>query len=134
MGARIVVQFQGIEETIERISQIEEKAQQNIITETKQIGDEGKTAWKEGTPERTGRLRGEEDSTPADLSITFTSPTRYYKWVDEGHMTPAGWRTKHGYRPAKRRSHVEGQYMTKKLVEWLQQNMTRYLSKFLDNV
>lgn len=135
MGARIVIQFQGVEETIQRITEIEEKVQQNLITETKQIADDGKTAWKEATPEgKTGRLRGKEEAQAADLSATFTSPTYYYKFVDAGHNTPAGWRTKHGYRPAKRRSHVKGREMTKQLVEWLRQNMTRYLSKFLDNV
>lgn len=128
MGARIVVTFQGIEETIQRITEIEEKAQQNIITEMKQISDDGKTDWKENTPEgKTGRLRGDEDATPADLSITFTSPTYYYKFVDEGHRI-----RKRGGGYAKRR--VKGRYMTKALVDWLRQNMTRYLSKFLDNV
>lgn len=135
MGARIVVTFQGLEETIGRLDAIEEKAGQNLIKQTAKLADDGKTAWKEGTPEgKTGRLRGEEDAQAADLSITFTSPTYYYKFVDEGHDTPRGWRTKHGYRLAKRRSHVKGREMTQKLVDWLSQNTTRYLSKFLDNV
>jgi hypothetical protein len=139
MGARVVVTFQGIEETISRLTQIEEKAGQNLIKQMNAVSDDGKTAWKQGTPEgKTKRLRGEENATPSGLSITFTSPTRYYRWVDEGHDTPKGWRrrTKHGivYREAKRRSHVKGREMTQKLVDWLRQNMTRYLSKFLDNV
>jgi hypothetical protein len=128
VGARVIIQFQGIEETISRLNQIEEKAQQNLINEGKQISDDGKTAWKENTPEgKTGRLRGDEDATPADLSITFTSPTYYYKFVDEGHRV-----RKRGGGYAKRR--VKGRYMTKALVKWLKQNVTRYLSKFLDNV
>jgi hypothetical protein len=128
VGARVVIQFQGIEETISRINQIEEKVQQNLITETKQISDDGKMAWKENTPEgKTKQLRGGEDATPAEMSITFTSPTYYYKFVDEGHRV-----RKRGGGYAKRR--VEGRYMTKALMEWLKGNMTRYLSRFLDNV
>jgi hypothetical protein len=128
MGAKVVIQFQGVEETISRLNQIEEKAQQNIINEMGQISDDGKSAWKEATPKgKTKQLSGDEDATPADLSITFTSPTYYYKFVDEGHRV-----RKRGGGYAKRR--VEGRYMTKALVEWLKENMTRYLSKFLDNV
>jgi hypothetical protein len=128
VGARVVIQFQGIEETISRLSQIEEKAQQNIINEMKAISDDGKTAWKEATPEgKTKQLRSGEDATPTKMSITFTSPTYYYKFVDEGHRV-----RKRGGGYAKRR--VEGRKMTKALVGWLKENVTRYLSRFLDNV
>lgn len=134
MGARIVIQFQGIEETIQRITEIEEKAQQNLINEVKELGTDGVQAWREGSPRDTGRMQSEEGAEVAGLSISFKSPTRYYDWVNDGHMTPAGWRTKRGFRRAKRRHRVAGQHMTQKVVDFVAQNATKYIGKFLDNV
>jgi hypothetical protein len=54
--------------------------------------------------------------------------------VDEGHKTPEGWQRPWGFQVAKKRSFVKGREMTKKLTDWLRQNMPQYLSKFLDNV
>jgi hypothetical protein len=135
MSFKVSISIEGVQETISRLNQIEEKAQQNLVSIAGQISDEGKTAWKEATPQgKTGRLRGEENAMHAGLSVSFTSPTKYYPFVDEGHNTPAGWRRPWGFQPAKKRSFVKGREMTKKLTEWLRQNMPQYLSKFLDNV
>jgi hypothetical protein len=135
MSFRVNIVMEGVQETISRLNQIEEKAGANLVSIAGQLSDDGKTAWKEGTPQgKTGRLRGEEDAMHAGLSVSFTSPTRYYGWVDKGHNTPAGWRRPWGYQVAKRRSFVKGREMTEKLVTWLRENMTQYLSKFLDNV
>lgn len=139
MGARVVIQFQGIEETIARLTQIEEKAGENLVKQVKELSDDGKSAWRQATPRRKGRLQDEEDATPSGLSITFKSPTFYYDWVSEGHDTPKGWRRRRKdgttyYQKAKRRSHVKGREMTEKLVDWLRQNTREYLSKFLDGV
>jgi hypothetical protein len=83
----------------------------------------------------TGRLVSEERAeTVSGLSFTLNNTTKYYEWVDKGHMTPRGWRTRRGYRLAKRRSRVPGQHMTEKAVQFIEQNINSYLSKFLDNV
>jgi hypothetical protein len=134
MGARVIIQFQGIEETISRLNQIEEKAQQNLINQTKALARDGVQAWRQGSPRDTGRMQSEEDAEVSGLSISFKSPTRYYDWVNDGHMTPAGWRTRRGFRRAKRRRRVPGQHMTQKVVDFVGQNATQYIGKFLDNV
>lgn len=140
MGAHITIQFEGIQEMMKRLSEIEEKAEHNLETEMKDLADDTKTAWKENTPKgKTGRLQDEEDVPSAGLEFTLQSPTRYYKFVDEGHDTPRGWRrrTKDGrqiYVEAKRRSHVKGREMTKKATDFVNNNLERRLSRFLDNV
>jgi hypothetical protein len=135
MSLKVNVALEGVQETISRLNQIEEKAEQNLVSIAGQISDDGESAWKDATPEgKTGRLRSEEKAVPAGLSVSYTSPTEYYKFVDEGHNTARGWQRPWGYQKAKKRSFVKGREMTKQLVEWLRQNMFRYLSKFLDNV
>lgn len=141
MSFRVNIVMEGVQETISRLNQIEEKTQQNLVNIAGQISDDGKTAWKEATPygrssakRKTPHMRDDENATPSGLSVSFTSPTYYYDWVDKGHKTPEGWQRPWGYQVAKKRSFVKGREMTKKLVDWLSQNMTQYLSKFLDNV
>lgn len=134
MGVKVTITWDGIEEAVSRLGTISERGQQNLVKLTANLADDGKTAWREVTPHRTGRLQGEEEAISSGLSATFRSSTFYYPFVSEGHYTPRGWRTKHGFRPAKRRSHVAGREMTAKLVDWLRQNTPEYLSKFLDGV
>lgn len=143
MGVRVTITWDGIEEAVSRLGTISERGQQNLVKLTKQLSDDGTTAWKEATPEgKTKQLRGGEKGEPAELSVTFSSPTYYYKFVDEGHYTPKGWRRLRKvhdrevmvYVKAKHRSHVAGREMTPKLVDWLKTNTPEYLSKFLDGV
>jgi hypothetical protein len=134
MGAKVVITFQGLEETISRLDAIEEKAGQNLQTQTERLAKDSEQVWQQNTHRRSGRMQSEERAVPARLSFTLNNTTRYYEWVDKGHMTPRGWRTRRGYRLAKRRRRVEGQHMTEKAVQFIEQNATQYLSKFLDNV
>jgi hypothetical protein len=134
MGANVTIAFQGVEETISRLTQIEEKAEQNLVKQTKALADDGVQAWRQGSPRDTGRMQSEENAEASGLSISFRSPTRYYDWVNDGHQTPAGWRTRRGFRRARHRRRVEGQHMTQKLTDFVAQNATRYIGKFLDNV
>lgn len=135
MGARVVVQWQNLDTVIARLTDIEEKAPQNLERQMAELAADTEKAWKQNTPKgKTGRLQGADVAEPDGLSFTMKNSTRYYGWVDEGHNTPRGWRTKHGYRPAKRRSHVAGREITSKTVQFIIQNINRYLSKFLDNV
>jgi hypothetical protein len=134
MGARVTIQWDGLEQVISNLSSIEEKAPQNLQAQTKKLADATETAWKQAMPRRTGRLQDADRAVPAELSFTLENSVDIYKFVDEGHNTPRGWRTKHGYRPAKRRSYVKGKQMTEKAVKFVEENITDYLSKFLDNL
>lgn len=132
--ARVTITIEGLEQVITSLTEIGAKSEQSLVKLTKKLSDDGRRAWKDVTPRgKTGRLQGEERAEPSGLSITFSSPTRYYGWVDAGHWTPRGWRTKRGFRLAKHRSHVAGREMTPKLVEWLTENTPEYLSKFLED-
>lgn len=134
MGAKVIIEWQGLDNAIARLTEIEEKAPESLATQVRELAKDTEQTWREATPRKTGRLQGADEAKPDGLSFTLNNSTRYYKFRDEGHWTPRGWRTKHGYRPAKRRSHVEGAFMTDKAVEFIEQNAEEYLSKFLDNV
>ncbi len=135
MGARVVIEWQGIETVISNLSRIEEIAPQNLEKQMAALAKDTEQEWKRVTPRgKTGRLQGADVAEPDGLSFTLKNATKYYPFVDEGHWTPRGWRTKHGYRPAKRRSRVAGREMTSKTVQFILQNINDYLSKFLDNV
>lgn len=134
MGARVTITWNGIEEVISNLTTIEEKGQENLIKQTAKLADATKQTWKDNTHRRSGRLQDAEEAPVEGLSFTLNNSVYYYDWVNDGHNTPRGWHTRHGYRPAKRRSHVEGQEMTQKAVEFIEDNIEEYLSKFLDGV
>jgi hypothetical protein len=134
MGARVIIEWDGLEQVISNLADLGEKAPQNLEHQMAELASATEDAWKESTPRRTGRLQEADIVETGGMSFTLNNATRYYDWVDRGHMTPAGWRTRHGYRPAKRRSHVEGQEMTDKAVQFIEENIEDYLSKFLDNI
>ncbi len=133
MGARVIITIDGLDKVISTLSSIENKAEGNLEKQTATLARDTGQAWQDVTHRRSGRLQAGEIVDAQGLSFTLKSSTYYYNFVDKGHNTPAGWRTKHGYRPAKRRSYVEGQEMTKKAVEFVEENIENYLSKFLDN-
>lgn len=134
MGAKVTIVFEGLDTVLQNLTQIEEKAPQNLEKLTRELARDTEQAWKQATPRDTGRMQSEERSEASGLSFTLMNGTYYYKFVDEGHMTPAGWRTKRGYRRAKRRSRVAARNMTKQAVEFVEQNIRGYLVKFLDTV
>jgi hypothetical protein len=134
MGAKVVVTFEGLDEVLNRLSQIEEKAPQNLQTQIERLAKDTEHAWRQATPRRTGRLQGEENSQTVRFGFTLNNNTRYYPFVDAGHWTPRGWRTRRGYRLAKRRSHVEGRHMTEKAMEFITDNILKYLAKAFDNI
>ena len=129
---RVIVTFEGLDRVISNLSTIEEKAPKNLETQVQSLARDTEQAWKQATPARSGRLQGGDRAEPEALSFTLENSVSYYKFVDDGHQTPAGWHTKHGYRPAKRRSHVEGREMTQAAIEFVEQNIEEYLAKFLD--
>jgi 16S rRNA C1402 (ribose-2'-O) methylase RsmI len=134
MSAKVSIVFEGLDTVLQNLTQIEEKAPQNLEKLTRELARDTEQAWRQATPRDTGRMQSEERSEASGLSFTLQNNTHYYKFVDEGHMTPAGWRTKRGYRRAKRRSRVAARNMTKQAIEFVEQNIRGYLVKFLDNV
>lgn len=133
MPFKITIEWDGIEEVVGNLESIGENARANLTKELADLSRDAEADWKEGTPVRTGRLMGADEGFPADLVITFSNDVFYYKFVDLGHRTPKGWRTAHGYRPAKRVSMVEGRLMTERLIKFLEANLADYLSKFLED-
>lgn len=134
MGVTVTITWNGIEEAVSRLGTISERGQQNLVKLTADLAKDTEHAWRDATPRRTGRMQSEEHAETAGLSFTLQNTTYYYQFVDPGHWTPRGWRTKHGYRLAKRRSHVAGRFMTQKAVGFVAQNIVPYLSRFLDGV
>lgn len=129
---RVTVSIDGVEQVLSNLTTIGEKAEENLVKLTADLAHDTETEWKAVTHRRSGRLQDADQTHPEGLMFTLNNATRYYDWVNDGHNTPRGWHTKHGYRPAKRRSHVAGQEMTQKGIEFIEQNIDPYLSKFLD--
>lgn len=132
-GARVIVTLEGLDEVLGNLTAINEKAQDSLIKQVQMLARDTEQFWKQVTPRRTGRLQAGDRAEGSGLSFTLNNSVRYYPFVDTGHWTPRGWRTRHGYRLAKRRSHVEGREMTSKTVDFITRNILEYLSKFLDN-
>jgi hypothetical protein len=141
MAVKVTIQFEGVQEVMQRLTEIEEKAEKNVETITKQLAEDTEKAWKDATPygkhsekRKTPHLRDEDKTVPSGLTFVLQNSVYYYKFVDEGHNTPKGWMTKHGFREAKKNSYVKGQEITKKATDFVEQHTVPYLSKFLDNV
>jgi hypothetical protein len=133
MAIKVIIEWQGLDTVISNLSDIQVKAPKNLERQMASLAGATEDNWKENTPKgKTGRLRGGDVAEPDGLSFTLRNSVQYYKFVDEGHNTPKGWRTKHGYRLAKRRSHVAGREITSKTVQFIEQNLLKYLSKFLE--
>src|SRR6266480_4396863 len=129
MGTKVIVTIEGLDKVLSRLEEIETKGQKNLETQVGELARATEQAWKQATPQRTGKLRGGDISEVQGLSFTLKNSVHYYPFVDKGHMTPAGWRTRRGYRRAKRRSHVPGQHITDAAVQYVEQNIERYLAK-----
>ncbi len=134
MGAKVSITWEGLDEVLGNLSDIEEKGQENLVKQTAELASQTEAAWKEATHRRSGRLQDAEQAKPDGLSFTLNDDVYYYDWVNSGHETARGWRTKHGYRPAKHRSHVAGQEMTEKAIDFVEEHIEDALSSFLDGV
>ena len=133
MGVRVVITFEGLNQVVGRLEALEKIAPENIEKQMARLAKATEVEWRGATPKRTGKLQSGDKVQPDGFEFTLENPVHYYKFVDEGHMTPAGWRTRRGYRPAKRRSHVAGRDITKTALNFVEQNILDYLSKFLDD-
>lgn len=134
MSAKVTIVFEGLDTVLNNLTRIEEKAPQNLQTQIERLARDTQQAWKQGSPRRTGRMQGEERVETVRFGFSLNNNTKYYDWVNDGHMTARGWHTRRGYRLAKRRTRVPGQHMTEKAMEFITRNILEYLSKFLDGV
>jgi len=132
--SKVIISFDGLDKVIGNIEMIGDKAPSNIEKQVGLLARDTEKAWQQATPTRTGQLRSADKAQAQGMSFTLQNAVHYYPFVDEGHNTPAGFRTRRGYRPAKRRSHVQGKQMTDAAIQFVEQNILNYLSKFLDNV
>lgn len=131
MPIRVTVKITGLTEVLSNLDRIGNDAEQNLRNIVATLAEDTKIAWNDATPSRTGRLRGGEIAPASGLRFQLEDAVYYYPFVNDGHMTPRGWHTKHGYRPAKRRSHVEGKFMTEAAVDFVSNNILNRLSRFL---
>ena len=129
---RVTITFYGLTETIEHITKFRDNVPKNIEKQVELLARDTKTAWSGATPRRTGRLAAGNTAPATSMGFTLENGIFYYDWVDAGHQTPAGWHTKRGYRPAKRRSHIAGREMTRSAVQFIEENISVYLSKVFD--
>lgn len=134
MSAKVSVVLEGLDTVLNNLTKIEEKAPQNLQTQIERLAKDAKQVWQQNTHRRSGRMQSEERVEVVRFGFSLNNITKYYDWVNDGHLTARGWRTRRGYRLAKRRSRVPGQHMTEKAMEFVTQNILEYLSKFLDNV
>lgn len=132
MGVKVVIEWTGMDTVISNLSDIGEKAPKNLEKQVESLAGATEDVWREVTPHRTGKLRDADIAEPDGLSFTMKNVTKYYIFVDAGHQTPRGWNTRHGYRAAKKRSHVEGREMTSQAIQFIKENLSEYLSKFLE--
>lgn len=133
MPYKVTVKITGLTEVLSNLDRIGNEAEQNLRDIVATLAQDTKIAWKDATPERSGRLRGGETAPAGGLRFQLEDAVYYYPFVNDGHMTPRGWHTKHGYRPAKRRSHVAGKFMTEAAVDYVSNNIIELLSRFLPN-
>lgn len=134
MGAKVIITIEGLDEVLNRLDEIGKKAGENVQQITQQFARDSEQFMQEVTPVRTGRLRQGDKAEAQGLSFTLQNGEKYYPFVSDGHMTPAGWHTRRGYRPAKRRSHVAGKHITEQTVQYIEENIEDRYSRFLDNV
>jgi hypothetical protein len=132
MGVRVMVEISGLDEVLKNLEDIQVRSPENLVKLTAELARDTEQEWKAATPRRTGRLQEADVAQPDGLTFQLLNSTYYYRFLDAGHWTPRGWRTRHGFRPAKRRSFVEGRHMTSKAVEFVEGNITDYLARFLD--
>lgn len=134
MAVKITVQWDGLQEALERLDSMEERAPESLQSRLHAFGEDVEQVWRDNTPRRTGKLQGGDSVEPDGLSLTLNNDVYYFDFVDKGHWTPRGWHTRHGYRPAKRRSHVEGREITTKTTEFIEGHLADALSTFLDDL
>lgn len=132
MPARVTVKIEGLDEVLKNLDTIGEKAQENLEKKVEELAEDTQTEWRANTHRRSGLLQDSDQVEASGLSFTMNNGVKYYDWVNDGHMTPAGWHRKRGYVPAKRRSHVEGQEMTEKTLEYVVEQAPEKLAEFLD--
>lgn len=128
-GVKVTIAFEGIDTVISNLDKIGQKTEQNIQDITAKLGTDAQDVMREHTPERKGRLREGDALDVGKFEFTIFNEVYYAGWRNWGHMTPRGWHTRRGYRPAKRRSHVEGAFFLEQAVEFVEKEIIDRLGK-----
>lgn len=134
MTYKVTIEWEGLSGAISRFSQMGGQLNDNLENQTQALGRAGKEAWDSVTPVRTGRLKGGNVADAGGLTITFSNATYYYEFLDKGHRTRSYYRRHGRIIPAKRISHVQGKFMTEKLVQFLEGAVGEYLQKAVDEL
>ena len=120
MGLRVIVTFEGLDTVLSNLERYETAFPQNIEQAMAVLGEDALNVMRGATHVRTGTLRSGDTLETSGMGFTLSNYVRYAKFVERGHMTPAGFHTRHGYRPAKRRSHVGPFPFLKPAVEYVE--------------
>lgn len=134
MAYKVTIEWTGLDSAISRFSQMGGQLNNNLENQVQALGRAGKDAWDAATPVRSGRLKGGNEAEAGGLTVTFSNGVYYFPYVDQGHRTPSYFRRHGRIIPAKRISHVEGKFMTEKLVQFLEGAVGEYLQKAVDEL
>lgn len=128
---RIRVEWEGISAMEARIDSIGQKTVQNIEKNMHNLGEDAHVVMQEHTHVRSGRLLEGDQLNVAGMSFELANQVRYAKFIEGGHMTPSYFHTRHGIRPAKKRSFVGPFPFLEPAVEFGMENILEYLSHSL---
>jgi len=124
MSITVTITFDGLDEVIGNLGTIGEEWAQNVDEATAQLGVDALEVMKEETHIRSGRLRSGDTLSGGAMAFELSNPVYYAPFVERGHMTPRGWRTRHGYRPAKHPPHhVAARPFLEPAVEFVEDNI-----------
>ena len=129
MAARVTITIEGVETVLSNLETIGKKIESNIQDITATLGADALDVMRERTHVRTGQLREGNTLNVGHFSFTLSNRVRWARFIEFGHMTPRGWRTKHGYRSAKRRSQVGPYPFLEPAVEFVDEVILERLGK-----
>jgi hypothetical protein len=129
----IKLTWENIDEAIGRLDQIEKNAKSEIINITRTFASALEKHWIAVTHKRTYRLSEGNKAMPDEMIINLMNGVYYYDWVNDGHNTPKEWHRKSGIIKAKRITHVPGQKMTEKVIQYAADNLVEAYEHFLDH-
>jgi len=133
VGYKVTITLEGLDKVVSNLKDIGKKGRENVEKITQETGKDALDVMKGATHVRSGRLKQGDTLEGSGLSFTLSNAVKYAPFIEYGHMTARGWHTRHGYRPAKRRSHVPAYPFLKPAVEFIVEELPDRLSKFLED-
>lgn len=129
----ISVEFEGLDALVSRLEALGEKVETGSEQVVAKVGADAQKVMIEATHRRSGKLQEGDELDVSGLEFRLFNEVFYAPFVEAGHNTPAGWRTKHGYRPAKHRHWVEARPFLKPAEEYATEELTSRLATILDD-